>query len=161
MTVPPPARSVSVTVMPVLASLLFRGRVQEHEPRAVHWLKGRYRPLLARFLARPLLAGGSAAVVFAASLLLGWAMVHEFPGKAVYTAAVVLVPLSFWVGRSWLEITVLIGAVMQLLIVELLNSAIEAAIALANKTARIVWALLAGGGSYVANHRPSARAAPA
>ena len=42
--------------------------------------------------------------------------------------AVVLVPLSFWVGRSWLEITVLIGAVMQLLIVELLNSAIEAAI---------------------------------
>ena len=32
--------------------------------------------------------------VIAASLLLGWAMVHEFPGKAVYTAAVVLVPLN-------------------------------------------------------------------
>ena len=42
--------------------------------------------------------------------------------------AVVLVPLAFWVGRTWVEVTLLIGAVMQLLIVELLNSAIEAAI---------------------------------
>ncbi|MEQ1760093.1 MAG: CusA/CzcA family heavy metal efflux RND transporter [Vicinamibacterales bacterium] len=69
---------LALTVMPVLASLLFRGRVQEHEPRVVHWLKGRYRPLLARFLARPLLAGGSAAVVFAASLLLVPFMGTEF-----------------------------------------------------------------------------------
>jgi diacylglycerol kinase (ATP) len=42
--------------------------------------------------------------------------------------AVVLLPLSFWVGRSWVEVVLLIAAVMQLLIVELLNSAIEAAI---------------------------------
>jgi diacylglycerol kinase (ATP) len=42
--------------------------------------------------------------------------------------AVVLMPLSFWVGRSWIEVALLIGAVLQLLIVELLNSAIEAAI---------------------------------
>ncbi len=42
--------------------------------------------------------------------------------------AVVLVPLSFWVGRSWIEVSLLIAAVMQLLIVELLNSGIEAAI---------------------------------
>ena len=42
--------------------------------------------------------------------------------------AVVLVPLAFWVGRTWVEVTLLIGAVMQLLIVELLNSATEAAI---------------------------------
>src|SRR4051812_7886972 len=32
--------------------------------------------------------------VIAASLLLGWTMMHQFPGKAIYTAAVVLVPLN-------------------------------------------------------------------
>jgi diguanylate cyclase (GGDEF)-like protein len=32
--------------------------------------------------------------VIAASILLGWAMVHHFPGQAVYTAVVVLVPLN-------------------------------------------------------------------
>ena len=42
--------------------------------------------------------------------------------------AVVLVPAAFWVGRGWVEVTLLIGAVIQLLIVELLNSSIEAAI---------------------------------
>ena len=41
---------------------------------------------------------------------------------------VVLLPLSFWVGRTWVEVVLLIAAVMQLLIVELLNSAIETAI---------------------------------
>ena len=41
--------------------------------------------------------------VIAASILLGWAMVHHLPGKAVYTAAVVLVPLNClaaFVGRE-------------------------------------------------------------
>ncbi|HEY7240567.1 MAG TPA: GGDEF domain-containing protein [Burkholderiales bacterium] len=33
--------------------------------------------------------------VIASSLLLGWMMMHHFPGKAVYTAAVVLVPLNW------------------------------------------------------------------
>ena len=42
--------------------------------------------------------------------------------------AAVLMPAAFWVGRSWIEVTLLIAAVMQLLIVELLNSGIEAAI---------------------------------
>jgi diacylglycerol kinase (ATP) len=42
--------------------------------------------------------------------------------------AAVLLPVSFWVGRSWVEIGVLAGSVMLVLIVELLNSAIEAAI---------------------------------
>jgi diacylglycerol kinase (ATP) len=42
--------------------------------------------------------------------------------------AVVLLPLAFWVGRTWVEVALLIGAVMLLLIVELLNSGIEAAI---------------------------------
>jgi diacylglycerol kinase (ATP) len=42
--------------------------------------------------------------------------------------ALVLVPLGLWLGRSWLEAAVLIGSVMLVLIVELLNSAVEAAI---------------------------------
>ena len=42
--------------------------------------------------------------------------------------AVVLLPLAPWVGRGWVETALLMGAVMLVLIVELLNSAIEAAI---------------------------------
>jgi len=45
-----------------------------------------------------------------------------------FWAAVVLVPLAFWVGRGWLETSVLIGSVFVMLIVELLNSAIEAVV---------------------------------
>jgi diacylglycerol kinase (ATP) len=42
--------------------------------------------------------------------------------------AVVLLPLAFWVGRSWVEVALLAGSVLLVLIVELLNSGIEAAI---------------------------------
>jgi diacylglycerol kinase (ATP) len=42
--------------------------------------------------------------------------------------AVVLLPAAFWVGRNWLEVAVLAATVMLVLIVELLNSGIEAAI---------------------------------
>ena len=42
--------------------------------------------------------------------------------------AAVLVPAAFWVGRSWVEVALLIGATLLVLIVELLNSGIEAAI---------------------------------
>lgn len=42
--------------------------------------------------------------------------------------AVVLLPLAFWIGRTWLETAVLCAAVALVLITELLNSAIEAAI---------------------------------
>jgi diacylglycerol kinase (ATP) len=42
--------------------------------------------------------------------------------------AVVLVPLAFWLGRTWVEVALLAGTVLLVLIVELLNSAIEAAI---------------------------------
>ena len=42
--------------------------------------------------------------------------------------AVVLVPLAFWVGHGWLEVAMLTGSVLLVLIVELLNSGIEAAI---------------------------------
>ncbi len=42
--------------------------------------------------------------------------------------AVLLVPIAFWLGRSWVEVVLLAGSVMLVLIVELLNSAVEAAI---------------------------------
>ena len=47
--------------------------------------------------------------------------------QEVWVAAVLL-PGAFWVGRSWIEISLLVGAVLLVLIVELLNSSIEAAI---------------------------------
>ncbi len=42
--------------------------------------------------------------------------------------AVLLLPLAFWLGRGWVETVLLAGTVMIVLIVELLNSAVEAAI---------------------------------
>jgi len=42
--------------------------------------------------------------------------------------AAVLLPLAFWIGHGWIEVTLLIGSVVLVLIVELLNSGIEAAI---------------------------------
>lgn len=43
-------------------------------------------------------------------------------------AALVLVPAAFWLGRSWVEVALLAGSVVLLMIVELLNTGIEAAI---------------------------------
>ena len=42
--------------------------------------------------------------------------------------AAVLLPISFWLGRTWVEVALLAGSVTLVLIVELLNSGIEAAI---------------------------------
>ena len=42
--------------------------------------------------------------------------------------AIVLVPASFWLGRSWVETALLAGSVVLVMIVELLNTAVEAAI---------------------------------
>lgn len=41
---------------------------------------------------------------------------------------IVLIPASFWVGRSWLEVALLAGSVLLVMIVELLNSGIEAVV---------------------------------
>ena len=43
-------------------------------------------------------------------------------------AALVLLPLSLWLGQSWVEVALLAGSVILLMVVELLNSGIEAAI---------------------------------
>ena len=42
--------------------------------------------------------------------------------------AALMLPVAFWVGRNWVEVALLAGSVVLVLIVELLNSAIEAAI---------------------------------
>ncbi len=42
--------------------------------------------------------------------------------------AVVLLPCAFWFGRGWIEVALLSGTVVLVLIVELLNSGIEAAV---------------------------------
>ncbi len=72
---------LALTVMPVLASLLFRGKVSEHEPRLVHWLKTRYRPILSRTLAHPGLTAAIAGGIFALSMLLVPLMGTEFIPK--------------------------------------------------------------------------------
>jgi diacylglycerol kinase (ATP) len=53
---------------------------------------------------------------------------YEAAFKQEVWLTAVLVPASFWLGRSPLEIGLLVGAVLQVLIVELLNSAVEAVV---------------------------------
>jgi len=43
-------------------------------------------------------------------------------------AAMMLLPLAFWLGRSWVETALLAGSVLLVMIVELLNTGIETAI---------------------------------
>lgn len=43
-------------------------------------------------------------------------------------AAIVLLPAAFWLGQGWVQVTLLAGSVLVVMIVELLNSAVEAAI---------------------------------
>jgi len=42
--------------------------------------------------------------------------------------ALVLLPAAFWLGRTWVEVVLLAASVLLVMIVELLNSGIEAAI---------------------------------
>ena len=42
--------------------------------------------------------------------------------------AMVMLPAAFWLGKSWIEIAVLCASVVLVMVVELLNTAVEAAI---------------------------------
>lgn len=66
-----------------------------------------------------------AGLISLAGLRAGWGET-AFRQEAI--AAMVLVPAAFWVGRGWVEISLLAACVMLVLVVELLNSGIEAAI---------------------------------
>ncbi len=59
-------------------------------------------------------------------------LVSAYRGESAFRQefwlAVILLPAAFWLGRGWVEVALLAGSVMLVLIVELLNSGIEAAI---------------------------------
>jgi len=60
-----------------------------------------------------------------AGLRAGWT---EIAFRQEAMAALVLLPVSFWLGSTWMETAVLAGSVIALMVVELLNTAIETAI---------------------------------
>jgi len=60
-----------------------------------------------------------------AGLRAGWSET-AFRQEAI--AAMVLLPLALWLGQGWVERALLAGSVLLVLIVELLNSGIEASI---------------------------------
>ncbi len=53
---------------------------------------------------------------------------HESAFRQEFWLAVLMLPASFWLGRGWVETALLAGSVLLVLIVELLNSAIEATV---------------------------------
>lgn len=60
-----------------------------------------------------------------AGLRAGW---DEKAFRQEAIAAAALLPLAFWMARTWVEAALLAGTVMLVLIVELLNTGIETAI---------------------------------
>ncbi|WP_304350263.1 diacylglycerol kinase [Comamonas testosteroni] len=72
-------------------------------------------------LSRVLHAGGYSL----AGLKAGW---HEKAFQQEAICAVVMIPLALWLGQSWEQAALLAGSVILVLIVELLNTGIEAAI---------------------------------
>ena len=60
-----------------------------------------------------------------AGLRAGW---DETAFRQEAIASVVLLPLAFWLGSTWVEIALLSGSVLIVMIVELLNTGIETAI---------------------------------
>ena len=66
-----------------------------------------------------------AGLISLAGLRTGWGET-AFRQEAI--AAVVLLPTAFWLGRGWVEVALLSACVMLVLVVELLNTGIEAAI---------------------------------
>jgi cobalt-zinc-cadmium resistance protein CzcA len=68
---------LTVTLIPVLASLLLRKTTHDHEPRFVGWLRVRYLRLLERCLRRPLWLGALALV----AVLAGGAVATTLGGE--------------------------------------------------------------------------------
>lgn len=60
-----------------------------------------------------------------AGLRAGW---RETAFRQEALAALVMLPAAFWLGRSWVEVALLAGTVLLVMVVELLNTGIEAAI---------------------------------
>ena len=58
-------------------------------------------------------------------LKFGW---HETAFRQELLCAVFLIPCAFSIGKSWLERSLLVGSVLAVMVVELLNTAIETTI---------------------------------
>ena len=56
------------------------------------------------------------------------AWLHESAFRQESVLFALLLPMGLWLGQTWLERTLLIGVAALVLIVELLNSAVESAI---------------------------------
>jgi diacylglycerol kinase (ATP) len=74
--------------------------------------------------------------------LAGWRAAYkkESAFRQELTLALVLVPLGLWLGRSGVERALMIGSMLMVLVVELLNSAVEATVDRGGKD----WDKLAG-----------------
>jgi len=60
-----------------------------------------------------------------AGLRAGW---EEAAFRLEACLSFAMVPLAFWIGRNWVEVALLAGSVLLVMMVELLNTGIEAAI---------------------------------
>jgi diacylglycerol kinase (ATP) len=60
-----------------------------------------------------------------AGLRSGWG---ETAFRQEALASIVMIPLAFWLGQTWVETALLAGSVMLVMVVELLNTGIETAI---------------------------------
>jgi len=60
-----------------------------------------------------------------AGLRAGWG---ETAFRQEALAAIGMLPLAFWLGRSWVETALLCASVIAVMVVELLNTAVETAI---------------------------------
>lgn len=60
-----------------------------------------------------------------AGLRAGW---DEAAFRLEACLAFLMLPLSFWIGRTWAEVALLAGSILLVLMVELLNTGIETAI---------------------------------
>jgi diacylglycerol kinase (ATP) len=60
-----------------------------------------------------------------AGLRAGW---NETAFRQESLAALILIPLALWLGRTWVEVALLAGSVIAVMVVELLNTAVETAI---------------------------------
>jgi diacylglycerol kinase (ATP) len=67
-----------------------------------------------------------AAIYSSQGLASAWK--HEAAFRQEVTLMVLMSPLAIWLGRTVVERTVLIGAFLVVIIVELINSALEAAV---------------------------------
>jgi diacylglycerol kinase (ATP) len=79
----------------------------------------------SRYKSKPLLLRPFIALrVAVEGLRAAWR--HEVPFRMEVVACLVLVPLAFWAGKTAVERALLIGSLLLVLIVELVNSSLEA-----------------------------------